>query len=116
MTLDELLTRYEHDFLPLKAVATQKQQRTVFKTIRTDLGHLLLTEVTPLVLRHWRTALLQRYPTGTARRYLYLLSDRGDGASVHGKRDVDGIDNGHTGLGMLREALKGGGGDNTRLF
>jgi len=74
MTLNDLLTQYEQDFLPLKALATQKQQRTVFKTIRADLGHLPVTDVTPLILRQWRTTLLQRYPTGTARRYLYLLS------------------------------------------
>jgi integrase len=74
LTLDALLTRYEQDFLPLKAPQTQLQQRTVFKTIRADLGTLLLSDLTPARLRDWRNTLLARYPTGTARRYLYLLS------------------------------------------
>src|ERR1043165_4944622 len=74
LTLDALLTRYEHDFLPLKAPQTQLQQRTVFKHIRADLGDLPVTDLTAARLRDGRNTLPTRYPTGTARRYLYLLS------------------------------------------
>lgn len=75
-TVDELLSRYEHDVLPLRAPATQKQQRSVFQVIRHDLGHVALHDLTPALLRQWRDDLLLRYPgeTGTARRYLMCFS------------------------------------------
>src|SRR5438105_2862384 len=75
-TVGDLLSRYEKDFLPLKAPATQVQQRSVFRVIDNDLGEVALKDLTPALLKRWRDDLLTRYPleTGTARRYLMCFS------------------------------------------
>lgn len=74
-TVGELLTMYAQDMLPARAPNTQYQHRLVYRMIHTDLGHILLRDLTPGVLRHWRDTLRHRgLKPGSVRRYLDTLS------------------------------------------
>jgi integrase/DNA-binding CsgD family transcriptional regulator len=73
-TVGDLLTLYEHECLPFKAASTARQYPYIFQVLRTEIGHVALADVRPATLRALRDTLLQRYPSGTARRYLHALS------------------------------------------
>lgn len=73
-TVGDLLTAYEREYLPSKALTTQYQQRRLFMWLRQELGFMLLTDLTPAFLRQWRDILSKRYAPGTVRRYMTALS------------------------------------------
>ncbi len=73
-TFAALLDAYEQDYLPLKAPTTQYQERLIFRWLRSDLGHLPLAALTPLVLRTWRDSLRTAYKPNSIRRYMNALS------------------------------------------
>jgi len=73
-TVNDLLTAYEHDYLPAKAPTTQYQQRRLYAWLRQQMGERALTDLTPAYLRAWRDTLSARYAPGTVLRYLHSLS------------------------------------------
>ena len=74
ITIAELLTRYDREILPQKASTTAYQQKHVHAWIARELGDLCLGDLTPMVLRTWRTSLERRFAPGTVRRYLDSLA------------------------------------------
>src|SRR5881396_1562528 len=73
VTVSDLLDLYERKGLSSKAKNTQAHYKWIFPLFRDLLGHLPLTEVTPAHLRIVCQRLLDRYPPGTVRVYLYIL-------------------------------------------
>ena len=74
LTVTDLLARYDTEILPQKALTTQYQQRHVHAWLVRELGDLRLCDLTPMLLRTWRTSLERRLAPGTVRRYLDSLS------------------------------------------
>jgi len=72
-TINDLLTIYARDFLPMKAPTTQTQQRHLYHRLRADLGDIPVAALTPLRLRQWRDSLRKNYQPGTVRCYLNAL-------------------------------------------
>lgn len=73
-TLADLLALYEQDYLPHHSPATQYYYRWLFGCFRTRYGSVLLTALTPGLLRRWRDELRQRLAPGTVRTYMAVLS------------------------------------------
>ncbi len=71
--MQDRISRYRKDVIPLKAKTTQKTNEPVLKYWEQKLGSLKLTEITPKLINQHRDALLKVYETGTARRSLALL-------------------------------------------
>jgi integrase len=72
-TLYELLDLYEREILSQKAPWTIYTTHLIYRRMRVAFGNILLTELTPELLRAWRDALSARHSPSTVRRYLYAL-------------------------------------------
>jgi len=70
----DLLEAYEKDFLPLKALNTQRNERFCLRWFKEDLGTIPLEKLSPLILRSWLDALAPYYKPASIRRYRIALS------------------------------------------
>ncbi len=73
-TMADLLAAYEKDFLPLKALNTQRNERFCLRWFKEDLGTIPLQALSPLILRSWLDALAPYYKPASIRRYRIALS------------------------------------------
>jgi integrase len=74
MTIAELIEKYTAEMLPRKAPQTQHNDKWYLRYWSRTLGYMLLTDITPRVLREQREALLTRMKPGSALRVLRVLS------------------------------------------
>jgi integrase len=73
-TLAILFAQYQAEYLSDKSPVTRYQHQLFFRQVLRAVGDLPLVEVTPEVLRAWKTLLSQRHKPGTVLRYLFRLS------------------------------------------
>jgi integrase len=73
-TLATLFAHYQAEYLSDKGPVTRYQHQLFFRQVLRDLGPLPLQEVTPEVLRAWKTQLSVRCKHGTVHRYLRRLN------------------------------------------
>jgi integrase len=73
-TVNDLLDWYLRDYVQTKAANTLAHYQWIFPLFRSLIGSLPVREMTPARLRSLRQQLLQHYPPGTVRVYLYILS------------------------------------------
>src|SRR4051812_26952507 len=73
-TLATLFDQYLAEMRLEHAPSTHYQQRLFFRVVLRDLGPLPLQQVTPDLLRTWKTVLTARYTRATIHRYMSFLN------------------------------------------
>jgi integrase len=74
LTLADVLVKYTADILPRKSPQTQREEGYLLRYWREQLGHKIITEITPLDIRRHRDVIAQKNKPATVLKYLGILS------------------------------------------